>query len=387
MTAGKPFRMSLGSGLWLAAGLTLALGLAWLAWPRPLAVEVDTVDRGPVARTLVDEGQTRIHDVFTVTAPVGGELRRITLHAGDSIDLGQVVATLEPTDPGLLDVRTAAAAEAAVSAARAGLTSAEADAEVARRDQARVARLAADGYASRAALDAADARLRAARAHVAARQAELRGARAQAGRPTAAAREETLVRSPVAGRVLRLVQESGGVVPAGAPLLEIGDPSDLEIVADFLSQDATQVKPGDSALLEGWGGEHPLPARVLRVEPYARTRISALGVEEQRVSIILQRTNTAAAPSLGHGFRVDVRITLDAVDNALRVPTDALIRQGDGWAVFRIMNGRARLTPVQLGIGDDRHRQVQTGLSAGDRVVLYPTVTLRDGMRIRPLSP
>lgn len=147
------------------------------------------------------------------------------------------------------------------------------------------------------------------------------------------------------------------------------------------------MKPGDNALLEGWGGDRPLPARVLRVEPYARTRISALGVEEQRVSIILQRTNAAAAPSLGHGFRVDVRITLDAVDNALRVPTDALIRRGDGWAVFRIVKGRARLTPVQLGIGDDRHRQVLTGLSAGDRVVLYPTVTLGDGMRIRPASP
>ena len=384
MTSKPAFRLSLASGLWLAAGLAVAVGIAWLAWPRPLKVETDVVDRGPVARTLVDEGRTRIHDVFVVAAPVGGDLRRISLHAGDPVDRGQVVATLGPADPSLLDARTVAAAQAAVSAARAGLASAEADADLARRDQARIASLATQGYASRAALDAADAGLRAARARIAARQAELRGAQVLAGSPAAGALRETPVRSPANGQVLRILQESRGVVAAGTPLLEVGNPAEMEVVADFLSQDATQVRPGAAASLEGWGGEAPIPARVTRVEPYARTRISALGVEEQRVSVILRLTDPATAPPLGHGFRVDARITLSEVADALRVPADALVRQGDSWAVYRVDGGRARLTPVRTGIGDDRHRVVLEGLSNGDRVVLYPASTLEDGARVRP---
>lgn len=384
MTSKPAFRLSLASGLWLAAGLAVAVGIAWLAWPRPLKVETDVVDRGPVARTLVDEGRTRIHDVFVVAAPVGGDLRRISLHAGDPVDRGQVVATLGPADPSLLDARTVAAAQAAVSAARAGLASAEADADLARRDQARIASLATQGYASRAALDAADAGLRAARARIAARQAELRGAQVLAGSPAAGALRETPVRSPASGQVLRILQESRGVVAAGTPLLEVGNPAEMEVVADFLSQDATQVRPGAAASLEGWGGEAPIPARVTRVEPYARTRISALGVEEQRVSVILRLTDPTSAPPLGHGFRVDARITLSEVADALRVPADALVRQGDSWAVYRVDGGRARLTPVRTGIGDDRHRVVLEGLSNGDRVVLYPASTLEDGARVRP---
>ena len=384
MTSKPAFRLSLASGLWLAAGLAVAVGIAWLAWPRPLKVETDVVDRGPVARTLVDEGRTRIHDVFVVAAPVGGDLRRITLHAGDPVDRGQVVATLGPADPSLLDARTVAAAQAAVSAARAGLASAEADADLARRDQARIASLATQGFASRAALDAADAGLRAARARIAARQAELRGAQVLAGSPAAGALRETPVRSPASGQVLRILQESRGLVAAGTPLLEVGNPAEMEVVADFLSQDATQVRPGAAASLEGWGGEAPISARVTRVEPYARTRISALGVEEQRVSVILRLTNPASAPPLGHGFRVDARITLSEVADALRVPADALVRQGDSWAVYRVDGGRARLTPVRTGIGDDRHRVVLEGLSNGDRVVLYPASTLKDGARVRP---
>ena len=384
MTSRPAFRLSLASGLWLAAGLAVAVGIAWLAWPRPLKVETDVVDRGPVARTLVDEGRTRIHDVFVIAAPVGGDLRRISLHAGDSVNRGQVVATLGPADPSLLDARTVAAAQAAVSAARAGLASAEADADLARRDQARIASLADKGFASKAALDAADAALRAARARLAARQADLRGAQALAGSPAAGARRETPVRSPASGRILRILQESRGVVAAGTPLLEIGNPADMEVVADFLSQDATQVRPGAAASLEGWGGEAPIPAEVARVEPYARTRISALGVEEQRVSIILRLTDPASAPPLGHGFRVDARITLSEETDALRAPADALVRQGDGWGVFRVEGGRARWTPVRTGIGDDRHRVILKGLAKGDRVILYPSASLGDGARVQP---
>ena len=180
-----------------------------------------------------------------------------------------------------------------------------------------------------------------------------------------------------------VIADDHGIVRSGIRLLLERQP-DLEVVADFLSQDATQVKVGADATLEGWGGETSIPARVARIEPYARTRVSALGVEEQRVSLILRLTDPASAPVLGHGFRVDARITLSRVNDALRVPADALVRKGEGWAVFRVTDGRARLVPVRTGIGDDRHREVLEGLSAGDRVVLYPAATLVDGARIRP---
>jgi HlyD family secretion protein len=190
------------------------------------------------------------------------------------------------------------------------------------------------------------------------------------------------VRSPVAGKVLRVLHESEGVVAVGAPLLEIGDPADLEVVAAFLSQDAMLIQVGAPAILEGWGGDRPIAARVARVEPYAHTRVSALGVEEQRVNVILRLADPAQAPPLGHGFRLDARIIVTRLPDVLRVPTGALVRNGEGWAVFRIEEGRARLRPVETGVGDENHRVVTRGLSAGDRVVMYPGASLTDGDRV-----
>jgi len=180
-----------------------------------------------------------------------------------------------------------------------------------------------------------------------------------------------------------VLQESETIAPAGAPLIEIGDPRQIEIIAEFLSQDAVQMQAGAHALIENWGGDLPIRAHVFRIEPYGRTKISALGVEEQRVNVVLHLDQPETAPPLGHGYRVDVRVVLSEQPNAVRVPTPALVRDGTGWAVFRIARGRARLTPVQVGQDGGDYRAVMQGLSEGDRVVVYPGEALEDGTRVR----
>lgn len=377
-------KLALAQWIWIGAGAVLALALLWLVWPRAQAVEVAAIDHGLVRSEVVDEGRTRIHDVFVIAAPVGGELQRLELEPGDSVARGQVIATIQPADPALLDARLAAEANAGVSAAQAALAAAEADYQLSERDQARVASLHQRDFASQAALDSANAALRAARAAVSARRADLVRARAAASSPSARARSATPVRSPAAGRVLRVLQESETVAAAGSPLLEIGDPAQIEIVAEFLSQDAVQMQAGADAQIENWGGDQPIPARVFRIEPYARTKISALGVEEQRVNVILHLADSEHAPPPGHGYRVDVRVVLSQTPNALRVPTDALVRSGRGWAVFVLDRGRARLTPIEVAAGGDDYRAVRSGLREGERVVLFPGDTLADGARIRP---
>lgn len=351
-------------------------------WPRAQVVDIATIDRSEVIREITDEGRTRIHDVFVVAAPVGGELQRIELEPGDEVSRGQVVAVISPADPALLDARIAAEMRAGVGAARSALAAAEAQAELARRDQERVSALANEGFASRAALDNANATLRSARANALAARAELQRAQAAAG-SGGRARSRVEVRSPADGRVLRLLQESETVAPAGAPLIEIGNPSDLEIVAEFLSQDAILLRAGARAWIENWGGDTPIPARISRIEPYAHTKISALGVEEQRVNVIVRLEDPASAPPLGHQFRVDVRAVVSEQDDTLRVPVDALVRDGENWAVFRTERGRARIRPVTLGDGGERYRAVRDGLSEGDRVVMFPGDALEDSARVR----
>lgn len=376
-------KFSRAQWLWIGAGGALALLLSWMLWPRAQSVEAVVIDRGAVQREITDEGRTRIHDVFVISAPVGGELRRIELEPGDEVALGQVVAQIAPADPALLDARIASETRAGVGAARSSLAAAEARAELARRDQERTAALAAEGFASQAALDSANAALRAARADVSANRAELQRAQAAAGVGGARARSVTNVRSPATGRVLRLLQESEVVVAPGSPLIELGDPRDLEIVAEFLSQDAIQLRAGARAWIENWGGETPIPGRISRIEPHAHTKISALGVEEQRVNVIVRLEDPASAPPLGHQFRVDVRAIVSEQQDVVRVPTDALVRDGANWAVFRVDRGRARLTPVILGDGGEQFRAVRGGLNEGDRVVMFPGDALEDDARVR----
>jgi HlyD family secretion protein len=373
--------------IWGGAGLALVLFLAWALWPRALKVETAAIDRGMVRVEVSDEGRTRIHDLFVIATPVSGRLNRIELEAGDSVARGQVVAQISPADPQLLDARLAAEASAAVEAARANLVAAEADLALARRDQERVAHLAQRGFSSAAALDGANAALRAARATVSARSAELRRAEALAGSPSAsAARGLTLVRAPSAGQVLRLMQQSEAVILAGTPIMEIGDPRDVEIVAEFLSQDAVNLKPGAKAWIENWGGGAPLAASIERIEPFAHTKVSALGVEEQRVNIVLRLDAPAAAPNFGHGYRVDVRAVVAEHPDSLRAPVDALVRRGAGWSVYRVVKGRAVLTPVELGDGGGgTFRVVSSGLRVGDVVILFPGDKLADGARVQAM--
>ncbi|MBY0568008.1 MAG: efflux RND transporter periplasmic adaptor subunit [Hyphomonadaceae bacterium] len=384
--AQAPLKLTVAQRVWLGAGIVVALLLVWLAWPRPMSVEIAIIDRGAVRSEVVDEARTRIHDVFVIAAPVSGELQRIELEPGDAVERGQVVASILPADPALLDARVAAEASAAVAAAQAALAASEADLQLAQSEQRRVATLFAREFASQAALDAANAALRAARAAVNARRAEVTRARAAASSPSARAHRATPVTSPAAGRVLRVLQQSETIALAGAPLLEIGDTSQIEIAAEFLTQDAVRMQAGASAQIENWGGDTPIPARVFRIEPYARTRISALGVEEQRVNVILHLVDPAAAPPLGHGFRVDARVVLSEQPDAVRTPTDALVRDGEGWAVFVVRGGRARLTPITLGEGGDDYRVVSSGLHEGDRIILFPGDSMVDGARVQGVS-
>ncbi len=379
-------KLSIAARIWTIAAVLIVALIAWLAWPRPASVVVAAIDTGEVRREVAEEGRVRFHDVYTIAAPVGGQLQRIKLEAGDEVKAGDTVASIAPADPSLLDARIAEEANATVKAAQAALALAEADLDLAKADEQRTADLFARGFAAQAALDRTRNGLKVARSVVEQRKAELNRALAAVGRPGARARKPTAVRSPATGRVLRVLQESEMVVAPGMPLIEIGDPNEVEVVAEFLSQDAALMREGAPAFVENWGRNQSLPARVKTVEPYARTKVSALGVEEQRVNVVLNFADTGAEgmPQLGHGFRVDARVVVFDQQDVLRVPTDALIRQqNNGWAVFRVRDGHARLTLVKIGDGDDHFRVLRDGVEAGDRVVLFPGDTLKDGDPVR----
>lgn len=375
--------LSTAAWLWITSIAAVAIAIAWLSWPRAAAVEAATIDRGEVRHELEEEGRVRIRDVFVVTAPVGGLLQRVELQAGDLVSAGDPVAIVNPTTPALLDARTEKEASAAIAAARSALTLAQADADLAKTDFQRTEALFARGFSSKAALDRARTNVSATSAVVGQRKAELQRALAAMSRPASSSKKVT-VRSPASGRILQVLQESETALAPGAPLLEIGDPAKIEIVAEYLSQDAALMREGACAVVESSGG-NPIAARVKTVEPYAKTKISALGVEEQRVNVVLSLDEADAARSrLGHGYRVDVRVVMFEEKDAMRVPTDALVRNGDnGWAVFQLVGGRARLTPVSVGEGDDRFKVVREGLKEGDKVVLFPGDALKDGDRIR----
>lgn len=373
----KPLRISAASWLWLSAAAAVAIAVAWLLWPRPIVVETAVIDRGDVRQDLEEEGRVRIRDVYTLTAPVGGLLQRVELRAGDPVKSGDIVATIVPASPSLLDARTEKEAAAAILSARSALAMAEADERLARTENDRTSQLFAHGFASKAALDRSQAALLSAAASVSQRKADLQRALAAASRP-ASRMKKTEIRSPAAGRVLQVLQESETTVPSSSAILDIGDPTKIEIVAEYVSQDAGLMREGACAMVQIPGGRE-IAARVKTIEPFARTKVSALGVEEQRVNIVLDLEGGAPAAGLGHGYRVDVRVALFERSEALRVPTDALIRNNNGdWAIFRVVNGRTLRTAVRIGGGDDRFREVVEGLHEGDEVVLFPDDSLKD---------
>jgi HlyD family secretion protein len=399
---GKAMRRSIA----LLSALGVIAIVAWALWPQPVPVDIVAIGRGPIEVTVEDEGITRIREVYTVSAPIGGKMLRAPREAGDEVAEGKtVVAAIEPTDPALLDIRSQRVNEAAVQAAQAATDLADAQIrqarsqlEFARSDLRRAEELFASRTVSDRALEKARLDVASAEAAVASavatlevRRRELESAKAQLIQPGQSSAELrsavccVQVRSPIDGRVLRIIAESEQVVQAGAPLLELGDPADLEIVVDFLSRDAVRIRPGAPARIESWGGDKILDARVKRIEPTGFTKVSALGIEEQRVKVILDFTGPAAGrEQLGHNYRVIARVAVWRDENVVLVPLGALFREGENWAVFAVEGGRAQRRIVKIGERNLRSAQVLDGLAPGAQVVLHPSDRVHDGDRIAP---
>ena len=367
--------------------------------PRPVPVDLAEVQRGPLVVTITDDGQTRIRDRYVVSAPLSGRLVRIEFDPGDEVIAQKTLLTsIEPTDPSLLDPRAIAEAEARVRAAEARLSLASprlASAKVVldqeETELGRLQQLAKRGAGVPSQLDDQRSVFRQAGHDYAAAQVELEiagfeldVAKAALTRTGDDANDATSwsfpVKSPVSGRVLRVFQESSTVVSAGERILEVGDPADLEVVADLLSTDAVRIQAGDRVLLQQWGGKGPLPGRVRLVEPSAFTKISALGIEEQRVNVIIDFVDSPESrPPLGDGYRVEASVVEWESEDVLTVPSGALFRDEERWAVLAMENAQARLTHVELGHRNDDFAEVLGGLDSGDQVILYPGDRVADG--------
>jgi len=389
--------------------LASALGAAIYAFlPKPVPVETALAAAGPLAVSIDEEGRTRARDRYTVAAPTAGRLERVTLHAGDPLIRGQALAVLHlaPLDPrereaaeGRLHAAEALRREAVENAARAAADTARAttDAEQAARDRERAEQLQAKGYiplqeleqarsvetAARSSATAALKGAEAARFRVEAAASEVEVAKAAllAGEDAANGRRRLTLRTPADGRVLRVLEESERVVPAGTPIIEIGDPSRLEVVVEVLSTDAVRVRPGMAVHLAGWGGEGTLPASVRTVEPAAFTKISALGVEEQRVNVIADFVDPPSR--LGDAYRVDARIVVWSASDVLTVPASAVFRRGDGMSLFVVTDGRARRRDVGVGHRGALEVEIVDGLRAGEVVIRHPSNDVDDGVRVR----
>lgn len=383
---------------WLTALLIAAavVVLFFLLRPSPMSVETAKVSRGPLRVTVDEDGETRAHDRFVVAAPVAGRLLRVELEEGDSVSENAVVAKLQPLplnqqqrEEVLARIETA---QATKRQANARFVHAREDHEQTRRDRARAETLAKQNVlstqmleqarnaetTSREELEAAKFSVLAAASEVKVAQAGLVGI--DAGN---AGHKIISLRSPVAGRVLRLVEKSERVVPAGTPLLLLGDASKIEVVTDVLTTDAVNVKPGAPVYLEGWGGDHPLRAKVRLIEPAGFTKISALGVEEKRVNVIADFVDSP--DGLADGYRVETRIVIWEGQDVLKVPGSSTFREGEAWRVFAIERGRARKRTVQIGHRDQLEVEIFQGLREGEEVILHPSNQLKDGARVRKL--
>ncbi|MGE0612590.1 MAG: efflux RND transporter periplasmic adaptor subunit [Hyphomicrobiales bacterium] len=398
MTATWTKRLLMGLA---AAGILAAVIYALM--PAPVPVDVAEITRGPMRVTVDEEGETDIVDVYVVSAPIGGKLLRIPHKSGAEIEKDKtVVAVIQPGDPSFLDARTRRELAAAVEAAKANveyakteIRKAESELSFAQSELKRAEQLAQRDTISQRTLEKAalDVELRKAalvqaRANLDLRERELDSARARLIGPEHAS---SLIddrsccvqlHAPIDGQVLKVLKESEQVVQAGEPLLETGDPRSIEIVVDLLSSDATKVRPGAAAAIDGWGG-HTLKARVTRIEPAAFTKVSALGIEEQRVYVHLELLDPwEERQALGHDFRVFVRITVWESEDALRLPLSALFRHQQDWAVFRLVEGRAVLTPVKIGQRNLESAEILDGIGQGDLVVVHPSDRVADGVKI-----
>jgi len=401
----NPMQAALRRRLWFWTPplLVVLAVMAWLFRPQPVAVDLAAVQRGPLLVSVSDDGETRVRDVFVVSAPVPGLMRRIELEAGDAVVADEtVVARIEPNDPAFLDRRSSAEARAALRAADAARLHAvaevrrvQAELDFAEAELRRYEGLATRAAVSRNDLDSARRRaataaaaLQESRAGLRVSESEVEQARARLVSPNEARDLQAacgcvLVHSPVSGQVLRVLNESEGVVAAATPLVEIGDPLRLEIVVDLLSTAAVRVAPGQKVRIEAWGGTRPLDGVVRRVEPFGFTKVSALGVEEQRVNVVIDFVGDPRQwAALGHGFRVEPRIELWSAPDVLKVPLSALFREGQDWKVFREEDGRAVAVPVEVGHDNGLEAEIRKGLEAGQRVVVHPSERVVAGGRI-----
>ena len=369
---------------------------AWALWPRPVPVEIAMIARGNIAVTVEEDGIARIRDIYRVTAPVAGRLVRVSLRAGDPVEPGQTVATIEPASPGLLDERSrqmaesaVQAADAAVSLADANLAQATAQADYERAESGRKSALAERGLVStqieeQAALAAATAlrNVEVARATLDMRRHDLDSARAAligGTAPSPGGQCCASVPSPTRGEVLAVLTESEQVVQPGAPLMDLGDPADLEIAVDVLSTDAVRLPAHAKATISGWGGE-PLKAEVKSISPTAFTKISALGIEEQRTEVVLDlRDPQQKWARLGHGFRVVAQIVTWEGSDRVLAPIGALFRRGEDWAVFTVSEGKAHLRTISLGQRNGSVAEVLNGLEPGELVISHPADTIAEG--------
>jgi len=389
---------------WLLAVTLLGLAalLVWILRPAPVAVELGAVTRGPLEETVDELAKTRIRDHYVLSAPLAGELDRINLREGDEIKAGDTVAHLRPAIPSLLDSRAELELRRRIEAARAAqgraaarfaqsqvaLTQARLEVERSRKlaesKLIAAAKLETDELAfvmAQRELDSASADVHVAKHDVDVAVAAISRAREGTRKD---ANADWFLKAPIAGRVLRVQQKSAGTVSVGAPLIEFGDLANLEVVVEQLTNEATRVKSGAPVRLDNWGGSEPLAGRVRRIEPWGFTKISALGVEEQRVNILVDLVSPREQwGSLGEGYRLDAHIEVYRNDDALRVPTGALFRSGDQWSVYAVeSNGRARRVPVRISHRGAAFTELEGGLSEGARLVLYPADTIRDGVRV-----
>jgi HlyD family secretion protein len=394
--------MRLGRLITLATGAVIVGAIGYALWPKPVPVDTAEVSRRDLEVTVDEDGRTRVRDRYVVASPLAASLRRVELEAGDAVEAGvTVLAVLDPAEASLLDARQEREARARLGAAESALARASSDAEraaaaldLARLEHARVRAAAEERVMSRQELDRAEHAERM-------RAAELESARfaervARFERDLALATlsrapggdlpplEPLRIVAPVSGRVLRRYLESGTPVTPGQPIVEVGDPTDLEVEVDVLSADAVKIAPGAPARLEHWGGPRPLAARVKRVEPSGFLKISALGVEEQRVWVILEIEDALEArPSLGDGYRVEARIVVWEGRGVTAAPIGAVFRHGDGWAAFVVEGGRARLRSLRVGHQNSTMAEVLDGLAPGERVIVHPSEKVADGSRVK----
>jgi HlyD family secretion protein len=385
--------------VYLVIAAAIVAALTWALWPQPVPVTVGTIARHDLVATIDEEARTRIRDIYTVSAPIAGTMLRTELHAGDEVASGRtIVATLRPANPGLLDERsrqvaraTADAAAAAVGLAEMELKESQAALKFTQGEHQRATALAKRGTISERAFEksaydlaVAEARVTSAESSVQVRRKESESASAALIESAGAGESQCCAQvvAPASGVILRVLAESEQSLAVGTPILEIGNPGDLEIEVELLSRDAVRIAPGAKATVDGWGGA-PIAARVSKIDPSAFTKVSALGVEEQRVNTVLRLEGDPKQwQRLGHGFRVLVHIESWRGDNTLAVPLSALFRTGEEWSVFAAENGKAVRRLVKIGERNLAHAELKEGLKEGDQVILHPSDRVTDGVRV-----